>query len=129
MTDPTIELCPEGYPASWPKANPLRPTAVVSLVTHDQKRDLYVRNITTRALALELNVKETYLSFLFPGKEPARSKMKRALRGVRHEYRMVYAQRVIDKELTLTQASELSKVSYRTLARAVQSLRGAKNGD
>lgn len=42
---------------------------------------------------------------------------------------MVYAQRVIDKELTLTQASELSKVSYRTLARAVQSLRGAKNGD
>lgn len=128
MTDSSIELCPEGYPASWPKANPLRPTAVVSLVTDAQKRDLYVRNTTTRALALELKVKETYLSFLFPGKEPARSKIKRALRGVRHEYRMIYAQRVIDKELTLKQASELSRVSYRTLARAVQNLREPSNG-
>jgi transposase-like protein len=128
MPDTTLELGPHGYPASWPKRNPLRPTAIVSLVTDQQKLDLYVRNITTRQLAQQLRVKETYLSFLFPGKEPARSKMKQALRGVRLEYRMMYAQRVIDKELSITQASELSKVSYRTLARAVQSLREVKHG-
>lgn len=125
MTHTTIELCAGGYPASWPKANPLRPDAVPALISEAEKRDLYVRNITTRELALKLRVKESYLSSLFPGKEPARDKMKKLLRATRREYREQYARLVVKGQITMTDASRLSKVPYRSMARAVQALRAA----
>ncbi len=118
-----IELCPEGYPDAWPKTNPLRPSAVVSVISHAQKKDLYERNTTTRQLALELGVKEAYLSSLFPGKEPARAKMKQSLRAVRKEFRDSYAELVIRKQITLKEAARMSNVSYRTVARAVEALK------
>lgn len=123
MTHPHIELCAGGYPASWPAANPLRPDAVPALITESEKRDLYVRNITTRELALKLQVKESYLSSLFPGKEPARDKMKKILRASRREYRTEYAKLVLKGQVSMQEASNLSKVPYRSMARAVQALR------
>lgn len=123
MTKPTHELCPAGYPTSWPKANPQRPNSVVSVVTDLQKKNLYERNITTRSLALELGVKEAYLSYLFPGKGLARVEAKKSLIATRKEYRTQYATLVIKGQLNMTEAARLSKVPYRSMARAVKVLR------
>ena len=111
-----------GYPTSWPLPTS-RPNSVVSRITHDQKKDLYERNITTRDLAKTLKVREVYLSQLFPGKGPTLTRAKKALLVTRKEYRLSYAKKVIEGLLKVDQAATAVRISYRSMARAVQTLR------
>lgn len=111
-----------GYPISWPLPTS-RTNAVASRITHDQKKALYEREITTRDLAKTLNVREAYLSFLFPGKGPTLVRAKKALLAVRKEYRLSYAKKVIEGLMTTDQAATAARIPYRSMARAVQALR------
>lgn len=111
-----------GYPASWPLPTD-RTNSVVSKVTHEQKKDLYERNITTRDLAKILSVREAYLSHLFPGKGPTLTRAKKALLAARKEYRLSYAKKVIEGLMKVDQAATAARIPYRSMARAVQMLR------
>lgn len=108
------------YPDSWPKPNTKFPRAVTSRITEQEKEALYNRSITTRALAERLGVREKWLSVLFPGKVPAFSRDKRVLRAVRKEFRDLQAKAVIAKTLKIHQAAVICRISYRSMARAVQ---------
>ena len=121
------------YPSTWPKANG-NPHKLVSRITEQQKLDLYNRRVTTRALALTLNVREAYLSSLFPGKvstteRPRRTgRDKSALLAARRGFRREVAGRVLKQEFSIKAAAEFANTSYRTMARVVKALRGSNNG-
>lgn len=123
------------YPSHWPRPNPTRPKAVATRVTEQDKVDLHERKITTRDLAKRLGVKEAYLSHLFPGKVETPVRAKRVLLGVRKQFRLQQAQRVLNGELETKAAAIVSRVSYRVMARVVQTLResvkaaGTTNGN
>ena len=119
-------LTPQGYPADWPKPCKLRPNSLISKITDEEKRKLYNRELTTRALAAQYRVKETWVSTLFPGKVQALSvliKNKKILTKARKEFRTAQAALVIAGELSTVKAAEVCRVSYRSMARAVQHLR------
>jgi hypothetical protein len=111
-----------GYPAEWPQPTD-RITSTVSRITHAQKKALYERTVTTRSLAKLLGVAESHLSYLFPGKVPARKRVKSSLSTVRKEFRIVCAKRVLASEISVTEAASIARISYRSMARAVQILR------
>ena len=113
------------YPAAWPEACSRHPKSVVSRISERQKEDLYNRRITTRQLAQELNVREEYISSLFPGKIATERKGKTLLLQARKEIRKQEALRVLDEQLTITQAATNLRISYRSMARAVQAARAA----
>ena len=111
------------YPKTWPGACSKHPKSVVSRVTEQQKEDLFMRRITTRQLALELGVREQYVSSLFPGKIATERKGKTLLLQARKEIRKREAARVIEGLLSITQAATALRISYRSMARAVQAAR------
>lgn len=111
------------YPSTWPKAKPTRPAIVATRITESQKLALYNREITTRDLAKALNVAESYLSEMFPGKIPPLDMSKTALAAVRKEFRMQEAHRVASGALKLDVAAELCRVSVRTMYRALNAAR------
>jgi predicted transcriptional regulator len=84
---------------------------------------LYERNITTRALAKVLGIAESHLSYLFSGKVPAYKNTKSDLSAIRRQFRMVCAARAVKKEVSITEAASIARISYRSMARAVQSLK------
>lgn len=114
------------YPDTWPKANPKAPLSAVSRITEAQKLALYNRETTSKAVALALNVGATYISTLFPGKVismTASTPKKKALLDVRREYRALQAKRVLDGHLTIQKAADELRISYRSMARAVEAIR------
>lgn len=113
------------YPDTWPKPSSKRPKALASRITEQQKHDLYNRSITTRALATLLGVQEAYVSHLFPGKAPTTSSCKKVLTAVRKEFRTAQAVRVLQGQITITQAAHICSIHYRNMARAVQHLKAA----
>ena len=115
------------FPESWPKPDPAKPHTLASRITQQDKLDLYNRAITTRALALKLDVREAYLSHMFPGKAPTHASSRRVLFAARREYRVALAKRVIDEGLSVKQTASTSKVPYRSLARTVKSLKESSN--
>ena len=126
----TTKLTPNGYPENWPKPCKLRPNSLVSRITDEEKRQLYEREVTTRDLARRYSVRETWVSTLFPGKTEAISvliKNKKVLTKARKEFRMSQAQLVLGGKLSTVEAAKTCKTSYRSMARAVQTLRKAQN--
>lgn len=117
------------YPSTWPKPNHRSKFAVVNRITEQQKLDLYNRAITTRDLATQLEVKENYLSKIFPGKvEPlagtkADQQQRRELIVIRKAFRLEKAMEVVNGKLTVMEASEVVHTSYRNMARLVQHVR------
>jgi len=103
------------YPLTWPKPDPRRPKAVQTRITDEQKRQLYNRQITTRALAQLLGVHEKYVSSLFPGKAPIPASPD--LRAIRNEFREALALEVMRGNLSITQASQKAHTSYNTMQR------------
>lgn len=103
------------YPKTWPKANPYKPKLIQSRITEAQKNALYHREISTRELAKQLNTHEKYLSTLFPGKEPIRSK--KDLIKARAAYRLTLAKQVLEGKYTIKEASDIAYVSYSTMQR------------
>jgi transposase len=119
-------LTPQGYPAAWPKPAKGRPASLVSKVTDEEKRQLYNRQLTTRDLAKRYGVREAWASTLFPGKIPtmtASIKNKKALKNTRREFRTGQAALVLEGRLSTREASVICRVSYRSMARAVQALK------
>lgn len=117
------------YPATWPKPNPYsRPNSIASRITDAQKHALYAREITTRDLALVLNVRESSLSHLFPGKAPLEPNNKPELIATRKTFRHLQALAVLEKRLSIKEAADIVNLSYRSMARVVQTVRnsGAK---
>lgn len=116
------------YPATWPKPNTKKPKSVVTTITEEQKLALYNREITTKDLANLLKVGSTYLSALFPGKITsitANTPKKRELLAIRKEYRALQAKRVLAGALTIQMAADELRISYRSMARAVERIRPA----
>lgn len=105
------------YPNEWPKPNPLRPSSLRTRITEQQKEDLYLRKITTRKLARQLNVAEKYLSVMYPGKEPIYNK--RPLIEARREFRAELAKKILEGQYTTAQAADLACVSNNTMYRAL----------
>ena len=119
-------LTSHGYPASWPKPIPSRPQALVTRISDTDKLALYERKLTTRALAAKYGVTEPWVSTLFPGKVKSLTacmQSKKELAAVRKEHRLHLAALVINKTTSVLEASQTCRVSYRTMARAVQELR------
>lgn len=127
MTLITPYIPEQDYPSAWPKANPDRPKALSSRVTEAQKYALYHRLVTTRDLAKQLGVEETYLSRLFPGKTETISKGKQILTATRREFRKGLASEVISRSKTVKEAAKLANTSCRTMARVVKALRESKS--
>lgn len=123
----TTPLNKHGYPEAWPQSSP-RLLSIVNSISHEQKRDLYTRKITTRDLALKLGVVEGYISYLFPGKALGYGKAKKSLLATRREYRRSFAQRVVNGNITLKAATEDSKIPSRSLARLVRELKKKQEG-
>lgn len=123
-----LTLNKHGYPEKWPQATD-RVTSVVSRITHDQKRALYERVITTRNLAKELGVTEVHLSYLFPGKVTVWKKFKQELTATRLQYRRVVAEKVVAGEFTIIQAADAARTSSRTMARMVQTVRRERKNE
>lgn len=114
------------YPSDWPKADPRRPKSLVSLITEQEKSDLYARKITARQLAEKYGVWESWVSTLFPGRVEsltAALKGKKQLTAARRGFRKEQAQLVKEGKQSILAASEACRVSYRTMARAVQELK------
>lgn len=105
------------YPNEWPKPNPLRPTSLRTRITEQQKEDLYLRKITTRKLAKQLNVAEKYLSVMYSGKEPIYNK--RPLIEARREFRAELAKKILEGQYTTAQAADIACVSMNTMYRAL----------
>lgn len=123
-------LTSQGYPENWPKPCKLRPNSLISRITDEEKRQLYNRELTTRELAKRYNVRETWVSTLFPGKVEAISvliKNKKVLTRARKEYRVSQAALVLSGNLSTVEAAKVCKISYRSMARAVQAARKAAN--
>jgi len=123
---PPIALVP--YPDTWPKPTHKGYT-LVCRITEQQKLELYNRVITTRALAKLLNVREAYLSTIFPGKiEPSKVQRNRVQKRkifleTRQAFRREQAARVYAGSLSIAQAAELANTSYRNMARVVAAYR------
>lgn len=116
------------FPDVWPKPDPAKPYTLASRITQQDKLDLYNRVITTRALALKLEVREAYLSHMFPGKAPTHAASRRILFSARREYRLALAKKVLDGGLSIKQVATSAKVPYRSLARSVKALKERANG-
>lgn len=130
MTTIQPPLTPQGYPASWPKPRKSRPDSLVSRITDEEKRQLYERELTTRDLAKRYDVRETWVSTLFPGKVEGAStyiRQKKVLTKIRKEYRFSQAALVLAGNMSTKEASKVCKISYRSMARAVQILKKAEN--
>jgi hypothetical protein len=121
------------YPDHWPKANPSRPRNLCSIISEQQKLDMYNRTKTTRQIAEELKVHETYVSKLFPTKiEPVRKEIAQALkkkRVMRKEFRELWGKKVIDGQVSFAHAADVASVSERTMRRVVKSLIAASQKD
>lgn len=115
------------FPESWPRPDPGKPHTLASRITQQDKLDLYNRAITTRALALKLDVREAYLSHMFPGKAPTHTSSRKVLFAARREYRIALAKRIIAEGLSVKATASDCKVPYRSLARTVRSLKEVKN--
>ena len=105
----------EPYPCYWPKANPRKPNALQSRITEQQKRDLYSRTITTKALSELLEVHEGYLSYVFTGK--VRILDKKPLIEARKEYKIEVAKDILQGKYSIQQAANIAYVSYNTMQR------------
>ena len=116
------------YPSTWPKPTD-RGFTLVCRITEQQKLDLYNRRITTRALALTLNVREAYLSTIFPGKIPPikgakkASRDKRVLILARKTFREDQARAVLAGKMSISAAASIANTSYRNMARVVKTMR------
>ena len=84
---------------------------------------MYNRRITTRDLAVLLNVHERYLSYMYPGKIAVSNK--KALIEARKLFKLAIAKEVIDGKYSTAQAARVAYVSYNTMRRFVKK---AKNG-
>lgn len=111
----------EQYPNTWPKPDKRRPEAVVTRITHQQKLDLYNRNITTRALAKVLNVHPHYLSFKFPHK--VKPFDKRPLLEARKAYKLAIATEVVQGKYTPQEGAKIACVSRSTMQRYMDKVR------
>ena len=103
------------YPSFWPKADSHKPGSLQSRITEQQKRDLFNRRITTRALAKLLGVHETYLSYKFFTKVDIVDK--RPIIEVRKLYKLEIAIKVLKGEYTIQEAANVAYVSYNTMQR------------
>lgn len=106
------------YPKFWPKANPLKPESLQSRISEQQKRDLFNRRITTRALAKALGVHEKYLSYKFYAKSQIVDK--KPLIETRKLYKLEVAVQVLEGKYSMQQAADIAFVSYNTMQRCVQ---------
>lgn len=114
------------YPSSWPKPNPYsRPNSIASRISESQKDALYAREITTRALSTILNVRESSLSHLFPGKRALEPNNKPELIAIRKTFRHLQALAVLEKRLSIKEAADIVNLSYRSMARVVQTIRNS----
>lgn len=116
-----MQLTPGGWPITWPRPNPRKPLSVQSRITDEQKRDLYERKITTRALAKILGIHERYCSALFPHKVALRDR--KVLMEARKAYKLEIANLVIQGKHTTTEAAKIAFVSYNTMQRFVAKAR------
>lgn len=107
----------DAYPNHWPKPDPKMPHLVQTRITEGQKRDLYRRLVTTRALAKELGVHEKYLSHLFPGKVKVINK--KLLIEARKLFKLEVAKKVLRGDMTVAQAAREAYVSHNTMKRFV----------
>lgn len=121
------------YPDTWPKAKGVGFT-LAHRITEQQKIDLFNRKITTRDLAKLLNVREEYLSTVFPGKIPATKAPRRyeterrALLDARKQFRVEQAYLVLAEKQSIKDAAKVCNTSYRNMARFVQALKEKNNG-
>lgn len=111
----------ENYPDHWPKPDRRRPTLIQSRVTEQQKLDLYNRKLTTRDLAKLLNVHETYLSALFPGKVAIIDK--KPLIEARRAYNTEMAKLVISGRYTVKEAAGIAFTTVKTMRRFMQKVK------
>lgn len=105
------------YPEHWPKPNPDKPKSLPSIITEQQKEDLYNRRITTTALAKELNVSFKWLSYTFTGKVPIHDK--RPLIQARREYRILIACDVLKGKYSIIEAAKIVFCSRNTMQRYI----------
>jgi hypothetical protein len=125
------------YPSHWPRpktyssesGRATRPTALINRITEEEKEALYLRRITTRALAQKYGVNESYVSKLFPGKAVNADSLrqmkidKRELRAVRKQFRLSLAAKVLEGVLSTAKAADEARITYREMARAVKYVR------
>lgn len=103
------------YPTHWPRPNALKPLNLATRITEQQKHDLYERRITTRDLAIALDVHERYLSYMFPGKEPIVDKT--PLIEARKAFKLEIAKEILQNKYSILQGSRVANVSYNTMQR------------
>lgn len=114
------------YPNHWPRPDEnTRKNSLILRITEQDKERLFNRDITTRALAVKLGVREAYLSHIFPGKTETGAKGKPLLIAARREFRLIQAKLALEKSITIKQAASICNLSYRSMARAVQHLKEA----
>lgn len=116
----------ENYPDHWPKPNRKKPTLIQSRVTEQQKLDLYNRRLTTRDLAKALDVHETYLSALFPGKVAIIDK--KPLIEARRAYNLEMAKLAISGRYTVKEAAAIAFTTVKTMRRFVKKIKEVKEG-
>jgi hypothetical protein len=106
------------YPSFWPKPNIHKPGSLQSRITEQQKMDLFNRIITTRALARQLGVHETYLSYKFFTKIQIIDK--RPMIEGRKLFKLEIAIDVLKGKHTIQEAANIAFVSYNTMQRFLQ---------
>lgn len=106
------------YPSFWPKPNADKPDSLQTRITEKQKEDLYNRRITTRKLAEDLDVHETYLSYMFYSKAEVTDK--KPLIEARKLFKLEIACQVLRGAYNIQQAADTAFVSYNTMHRAVE---------
>ena len=112
------------YPPAWPAPNPLKPRTLHSRISEEDKKDLYNRRVTTRALAKKYGVTEKWLSYVFPGKRPVEHKTFK--RKARMAFREFLARQVVAKERNIYAAAAAACTSYSTMRRIVLRVTGAQ---